>query len=451
MGTQAVPPLFADNFDCQTLDEFIIGVLQDDLTDNTLHMHELSNDGYAARITDYHTYFGVHHDLLHRWLYPIVPEIGSGKTPSQLVYSRHNIYKGKNIDLRTGSRLEQEVLVAYGSQIGENSTLSKAMVGQNTQIGKDVCIRDCIIGSNVTIGNYCNLTGCVIGSNVIIGVGVTISPRCVLGDGVQIQDSVQLPPETWLVSQKPDSGFSDDEDEEPTEEENNYGPKAILFKDEDEEDEDDSDNEIEGIESRWGMLNFECDEDTNDEDSDSDSEIFPDIDHEIENEFDPDAGFNKFRGEVHESLLRGFNEGIKVDNLVLEINSSRHAYAVDASQVIQSVLTSILEIASSEADSENLSQLHSETKKCLKNFNGILKNFVVEKSHFLPILAQIIHELYDQEILSDDSILNWYENLSDSNIKEHKRMELFIKWLKDDDDEDDSDEEDSDESSSDEE
>ena len=26
--TQAVPPLFADNFDCQTLDEFIIGVLQ---------------------------------------------------------------------------------------------------------------------------------------------------------------------------------------------------------------------------------------------------------------------------------------------------------------------------------------------------------------------------------------------------------------------------------------
>ena len=54
--------------------------------------------------------------------------------------------------------------------------------------------------------------------------------RCVLGDGVQIQDNVQLPPETWLVSQKPDSGFSDDEDEEPTEEENNYGPKAILFK-----------------------------------------------------------------------------------------------------------------------------------------------------------------------------------------------------------------------------
>jgi len=462
--TQAVPPLFADNFDCQTLDEFIIGVLQDDLTDNTLHMHELAHDGYAARINDYHKYFGVHHDLLHRWLYPIVPEIASGKTPAQLVYSRHNIYKGKNVDLRTGSRLEQDVLVAHGSQIGENSTLFKAVIGQNTQLGKDVCIRDCIIGGNVTIGDGCNLTGCVIGNNVVIGNKVSISPRCVLGDGVQIQDNVQLPPETWLVSQKPDSGFSDEEEEEVTEDEKNYGPKAILFKDEDEDDEEDSDNEIEGIESRWGLINLECDDDGNEDDSDSDSEIFPDIDHEIENEFDPDARFNKFRGEAHESLLRGFKEGIKVDNLVLEINSSRHAYAVDAGQVIQSVLSSILEIASSEVDSENEVQLNTETKKCLKNFNGVLKNyikspvaqrdclsslksFVLENSHFLPIIAQIIHELYDQEILSDDSILEWYENLSESKIKEHIRLKKFIEWLEEDEEED---EDESDESSSDE-
>ena len=57
-----------------------------------------------------------------------------------------------------------------------------------------------------------------------------------------------MPPETWLVSQKPDSGFSDDEDEE-TEVDNLsiYGPKAIVYKgDEDDVDDDDSDIEIEG-------------------------------------------------------------------------------------------------------------------------------------------------------------------------------------------------------------
>ena len=90
--TQAVPPLFADNFDCQTLDQFIIGVLQDDLTDNTLYMEELSNS-YAAKITDFHTYFACQNDLLHRWLYPIVPEICSGKTPSNIGKNLYNFDK----------------------------------------------------------------------------------------------------------------------------------------------------------------------------------------------------------------------------------------------------------------------------------------------------------------------------------------------------------------------
>lgn len=36
-----------------------------------------------------------------------------------------------------------------------------------------------------------------------------------------------------------------------------------------------------------------------------------------------------------ESLQRGANEGVKVDNLSLEVNSSRHAYAVTSTQVIQ--------------------------------------------------------------------------------------------------------------------
>ena len=71
--------------------------------------------------------------------------------------------------------------------------------------------------------------------------------RCVLGDGVQIQDNTQLPPETWLVSQKPDSGFSDDEEETENDNDTIYGAKAIVFKEEDEDDDEDSDNEIEGI------------------------------------------------------------------------------------------------------------------------------------------------------------------------------------------------------------
>ena len=96
---------------------------------------------------------------------------------SLLVYNRHNIYKGENVDLKKGSYLEQDVLVAHGSSIGENSTLFKAVVGKSTKVGKDVALRDCIIGSNVAIGDGCHLTGCVIGDNVVIGSKANISHR----------------------------------------------------------------------------------------------------------------------------------------------------------------------------------------------------------------------------------------------------------------------------------
>ena len=79
--------------------------------------------------------------------------------------------------MKKGSYLEQDVLVAHGSSIGENSTLFKAVVGKSTKVGKDVALRDCIIGSNVAIGDGCHLSGCVIGDNVVIGSKANISHR----------------------------------------------------------------------------------------------------------------------------------------------------------------------------------------------------------------------------------------------------------------------------------
>jgi len=196
-------------------------------------------------------------------------------------------------------------------------------------------------------------------------------------------------------------------------------------------------------------------DDDADEDSDTDSEIFPDIDQEIENEIDPNASHNTFHGEVFESLQRGLKEGIKVDNLVLEINGSKFAYDQRPGQVIQGVLTSILEIASSEVDSvDDKAMLLRETVVCLKKFKGVLENyikstskiaqkdcltklegFVLEKPHFLPIVAKIIQTLNDLEILSENAIFDWYEGLSEKEIKENKLLKKFIEWLEEDEDE----------------
>ena len=61
-----------------------------------------------------------------------------------------------------------------------------------------------------------------------MGNEVILHEKCVLGDGVQIQNKAKLPKETWLVSEKPKSGFSDDEDDDDVE--SIYGAKGTLNK-----------------------------------------------------------------------------------------------------------------------------------------------------------------------------------------------------------------------------
>ena len=46
---QEVPVLFSDNFDCQTLDEFVKGTLESDLTDHSIYVHAIEDESYAAR------------------------------------------------------------------------------------------------------------------------------------------------------------------------------------------------------------------------------------------------------------------------------------------------------------------------------------------------------------------------------------------------------------------
>ena len=113
-----------------------------------------------------------------------------------------------------GSVLEEDVLLGKNVFVGEKSTLHQAIIGANCQIGKNVSIRNCIIYDNVIIGDNCQLVDSVIGKSVRLGKDVIVHEKCIFGDNVQIQEKTEIPQETWLVSEKPSSGFSDDDDEE---------------------------------------------------------------------------------------------------------------------------------------------------------------------------------------------------------------------------------------------
>ena len=439
--TQAVPPLFSDNFDCQTLDEFIKGVLQDDLTDNTIYLHELGDDVYAGRITNILNYFGAQQDCLHRWLYPIVPELATGKTPKNITYHRHNIYKSLAADLHKECITEQDVLINDGCFIGQYSNVRQSTIGLNCHIGKNVSLKNCILEDQVVIGDGCQLLYSIVGKGVKIGKNVVIEEKCVLGDFVELKDNMRIPKETWLVSCKPSSGFSDDEDTDDNDV-SAFGPKAFLFQAEtDEVDSDDEEEQCEKVKlDKWGQVHVpENDNEEESEDSDEASNM-SDSKHEFDID-DDDAKYEVFHGEVFESIQRGAKEGVKVDNLVLEVNSSRHAYAITPTQVIQSVLTAILEIAAGNA--EKSQKLLLEVKKSFNMFKDLLGKYVKSTSAqmdclnnlesycmneevFLPIIAKMVHFLYEDDLLHEQIILTWFKK-SDPVIKE--KVKPFIEWL----------------------
>lgn len=152
-----------------------------------------------------------------------------------------------------------------------------------------------------------------------------------------------------------------------------------------------------------------------------------------------------FHREVLESLQRGAAEGVNENNLVLEVNSSRHAYAVTAKQVIHSVVTSVLTIAEASAAAKagkGQPGLVAEAAKQIKAFRGLMLKYIKARpaqydclvaaatfcrcrpDAFVPVFAKVVHCLYEADVVSEEAILAWFDDPAlDGSLIEHLRVD----------------------------
>lgn len=71
----SVLPLFTDNFDFQTKDDFIKGLLMnEDILGSTIYTH-IFKVAYASAVTSWRRYQKISRELMHRWSHPIVPAL----------------------------------------------------------------------------------------------------------------------------------------------------------------------------------------------------------------------------------------------------------------------------------------------------------------------------------------------------------------------------------------
>ncbi|XP_019358948.1 PREDICTED: translation initiation factor eIF-2B subunit epsilon [Gavialis gangeticus] len=454
-----VAELFTDNFDYQTRDDFVRGLLvNEEVLGNQIHMH-VTPEEYGAHVCNLQMYEAVCSDIIRRWVYPLTPEINFTDDPAQsYTHSKHNIYRGRDVSLGHDSVLDENVLIGWGTVIGNNCSITNSIVGQNCKIGDRVILDGALIWNRVNVANDAEIRESLVCDEAEVKESVKLKPRCVLTSQVVVGPDITLPEGTVISLHPPDE--EEDEDDEFSDDsgvnkeeikvklkgynklEVGSEGRGYLWRAANENEVD----EEEQRQSLWGPhLNLG-------EESETDSDISLDSDQPDSRSASPQLDDIKvFQNEVLGTLQRGKEENISCDNLVLEINSLKYAYNISLKEVMQVLSKVVLEFPLQQLNGELDPQHYCVSLlPLLKSWTPLFKNYIKRASDHLDALsaieefflehdglctsmAKVLMAFYQLEILEEEMILNWFSRRDTSDkgrqLRRNQRLQKFIQWL----------------------
>ncbi|CAH2063204.1 unnamed protein product, partial [Iphiclides podalirius] len=343
-GLIRVPPLFADNFDFQTRDDFVNGILiNEEILASTVYYKILKVNEYAAAITNWKTYQIISWDILHYWVHPLSIESGSFFQNNYVFMGNHNFRKTTS-KLSRSCTLIEDVLIGADTHICDNTTVSKTMIGNNCEIGNNVTLIDSLIED-----------GTIIVANVNIKTGSKLK-------GAIIESSEIEENENKVSKSASESG---------TEWEN--------------ESDGSGDDEFGGFNKSWSDSESCYSSDSSAQSSLPESPVPEDT--------------NIFLQEVIDSLARGYEEKLKFKDIL---------------KFFRPILSNYIKTKSSIMDC--LRAIEDSCMKC---------EWLDGKA------GQILHLLYEADVVDEDSLLEWYDDLKDneSQLVSQTSLVKFFEWL----------------------
>lgn len=184
--------LFSDNFDFENRDDFVRGlIINEEVLNSRIYVEMLPREQYARRVSNWLTYQIVSNDVINRWSYPLVPDMGICCLRQQFLFLRNNIYKHESATL---SKLmsKENIVLDSGSSVDTGSKLSSVVIGRNCKIGKNCNLDHVYMFDDVVIEDNCSLEYCLIGSGAKISSnshvleGVVIAPKTVIAPNSNI-------------------------------------------------------------------------------------------------------------------------------------------------------------------------------------------------------------------------------------------------------------------------
>ncbi|KAB0799072.1 hypothetical protein PPYR_06952 [Photinus pyralis] len=418
--------LFSDNFDFQTKDDFVRGLLiNEEILGSTIYWHLIKGNQYGAAVTNWRMYQSVSRDILHRWLYPLVPDMGISSQQRSYIHLQNNVYRSKDVHLTQSNSLIEDVIIGGGSSVGDKTRISRSIIGESVKIGDNVIIEDSFVFSNTVIGDNSVIQHSIIGQKCVLETGCIVTKASVIGKGVVLPENSII--ENYLIrSHSSKTGVAS----------NKLAKNAYHIKPEESVE---SDAEDDGLHRKLSRLYMPDEAEPSDDESVKSSESEDNLSYTISPV--PDDT-NLFLTEVVDSLTRGFEDKLQCDNLILEINSSRYAYNVSVKEVNFNVIKAILMLPFQLY----LGQPYLPSlRPLLDYFSPILKNYIRNISAMVDCLqaiedvaannnelnecvSAVLNWLYNKDHLSEDVILNWFSGI-DKNTRFYARVEPFTNWL----------------------
>ncbi|GAB5037539.1 bacterial transferase hexapeptide repeat-containing protein [Nannochloropsis oceanica] len=209
---------FSDNWDYQDMARYLHQEVQNREMGNRLFAHVTLPSEYAARVHDPHVYHAVAQDLLHRWLYPSVPETNNilageltsyryhkrwlyrEETNEAEAYEDGNRAASKGVHVSRFATVSKTVMLGQGTSIGAGSVLGRSVLGRQVKVGANVRITDSHLWHDVVVEDGAVVESSILSDGVKVMAGAVVGKGSLLSFGVVVGRGVVLPPYSRLTA-----------------------------------------------------------------------------------------------------------------------------------------------------------------------------------------------------------------------------------------------------------
>ena len=496
--TPEVLALWSESFDYELpRKNFLHGVLKDWELNGKMIYTEILDHGYAARASNLQMYDCIARDILGRWAFPLAPDT--------------NLVHGQSFKrIKEGSFLEDGVVIARGSKVtksvigrstslGSGTAITRSIIGRRCRIGKDVKIENSHIWDDVVIEDGASVVHSIMASSAAIGKGARIpegtliSYNVRIGDGQQLaekpfvrisllaNDKTLLATDTSLVGQGGKGAlYEEPRDEDEDEEERSRDPavlqNSLLYSladlnissesvstfashDSDDSDEDGSFSDPfrsgDIVSPRSRLSSFASD--TSAQAASSSGAFHIDAVHGLVDALRADDSNDFGSARLEFMGLRLANNAsdaamrraiaVAFAHRAAELLSPEHG-GLEFTKAADKTLTAkdgavkfISDVGVGGDDAASQAEFALALQKALLGVKGL------EATRASALLAALLQQLYNQDVLEEDGILTWWGDKrsteGESLVKLREKCRILVEWLENADEED-SEEEDSD-------